>query len=86
MGKHASKQERSEAMRNGQGFVLKKNYSNKTSVARVIDGGEPAEFRSLFNNWKVFEESTGFGKQNTGNTQSMIAAAPIDWIIFQNGM
>jgi len=66
VGKHASKLERSEAMRNGHGFALKKNYSTKTNVTRVIDGGEPAEFRSLFSNWKVADESVGFGKQTSG--------------------
>ena len=58
VGKNASKQERAEAMRNGQGFAVKKDYSTKTNVTRVIDGGEPIEFRSLFKNWKVVDETT----------------------------
>lgn len=53
-------------MRNGQGFAKKKEYPVTTRVTRVIDGGEPAEFRSLFRDWKVREQTTGFGRQNSG--------------------
>lgn len=63
IGKHASKQERAEAMRNGQGFAKKKGYPPTTAVTRVLDGGEPFEFRSLFRDWKVRDQSVGFGRQ-----------------------
>ncbi|XP_014681029.1 PREDICTED: villin-1-like isoform X2 [Priapulus caudatus] len=65
VGKEATKKERSEAMRNAQGFIKKKGYPNMTTVTRVIDGGEPVEFRALFNSWSDPEEVTGMGKTHT---------------------
>jgi len=66
VGKKATKTERNEAMRNGQSFAKKKEYPPNTVVSRVIDGGEPAEFRSLFRDWKVREQAVGFGRQHSG--------------------
>jgi len=66
IGKRASSKERIEAMRNAQGFIRKKGYPDQTQVTRVIDGGEPEEFRSLFSSWKVKNETVGFGRQHSG--------------------
>lgn len=33
---------------------------------RVIDGGEPESFKSLFSAWKVKNETVGFGRQHSG--------------------
>ncbi|XP_057368031.1 advillin-like [Daphnia carinata] len=63
VGKKATPQERTEAMRNGQGFAKKKEYPPNTNVTRVLDGGEPAEFRTLFRDWKVVGQTVGFGRQ-----------------------
>ncbi|KAL1124642.1 hypothetical protein AAG570_001266, partial [Ranatra chinensis] len=52
VGRKASTKERQEAMRNAHGFVSKKNYVLTTHVTRVLDGGEPAEFRALFSSWR----------------------------------
>lgn len=65
IGKKASPKERIEAMRNAQGFIRKKNYAPNTPVTRVIDGGEPEEFKSLFCRWKVKNETVGLGRQNS---------------------
>lgn len=65
IGKHASQTERAEAMRNGQGFAKKKEYPHNTKVLRVIDGGEPPEFKSLFLGWKERDQTIGMGKQYT---------------------
>ncbi|XP_018020735.1 LOW QUALITY PROTEIN: advillin-like, partial [Hyalella azteca] len=67
IGKKASAKERQEAMRNALGFVAKKGYSPNTRTTRVIDGGEPQDFQSLFKNWKVKSETkvTGFKPQIT---------------------
>ena len=62
IGKRASQGERREAMRNGQGFIKAKQYKPDTPVTRVIDGGEPAEFKTLFKNWKDAGEITTFSK------------------------
>lgn len=51
VGKKASHKERTEAMRNAQGFIKKKGYPHCTQVARVIEGGEPMEFKCLFRVW-----------------------------------
>lgn len=66
IGKKASSKERIESMRNAQGFIKKKGYPDHTQVTRVIDGGEPEEFQSLFSRWKVKSETVGFGRQHSG--------------------
>lgn len=65
VGKKASKQERSEAMTNGQSFAKKKEYPVNTNVIRVIDGGEPAEFKTLFRDWKNRDQTVGLGNRNS---------------------
>lgn len=45
-----------------QGFIKKKGYPNTTAVTRVVDGGEPVEFRALFNSWRDPEDVSGMGK------------------------
>ena len=62
IGKKASLGERREAMRNGQGFIKAKQYRADTQVTRVIDGGEPAEFKTLFKAWKDAGEITTFSR------------------------
>jgi hypothetical protein len=52
-------------MRNAQGFIKKKGYPDHTQVTRVIDGGEPEEFKSLFSGWKVKDAAIGFGRQHS---------------------
>ena len=39
-------------MKNAQSFIKSKSYPQYTQVTRVIDGGEPVEFKSLFRHWK----------------------------------
>ena len=34
-----------------QGFKNQKGYPDNTQVTKVVDGGEPWEFRALFNQW-----------------------------------
>ena len=48
-------------MRNAQGFIKKKGYPEHTRVTRVIDGGEPIEFKNLFKSWKDSNQTNGFG-------------------------
>jgi hypothetical protein len=55
-----------EAMRNAQGYVTKKGYPSNTLVTRVVDGGEPTEFKALFTSWKERNQILGMGKQTTG--------------------
>ncbi|XP_043192707.1 advillin-like [Amphibalanus amphitrite] len=65
VGRRATHKERAEAMRNAQGFIKKKNYSQATPVTRVIDGGEPTDFKSLFQSWRDKDATTGLGKKAT---------------------
>jgi hypothetical protein len=68
VGRKASSKERVEAMRNAQGYVTKKGYPSNTLVTRVVDGGEPVEFKALFTSWKERNQTSGLGKQNTGKS------------------
>lgn len=34
-----------------QGFIKKKNLPTSTSVTRVVEGGEPSDFKCLFRDW-----------------------------------
>jgi hypothetical protein len=61
VGKKASAKERTESMRNAQGFITKKGYPQHTRVTRVIDSGEPIEFKNLFKSWKDANLANGFG-------------------------
>ncbi|XP_052079404.1 advillin-like isoform X1 [Mytilus californianus] len=51
IGKGSSKKERSEAMRNAIGFINKKGLDPNTSVTRVVEDGEPTDFKCLFRDW-----------------------------------
>jgi villin len=62
IGKNATKKERVEAMRNAQSFIVKKGYPNHTPVTRVIDGGEPLVFKSLYKTWKDPDQVFGMCK------------------------
>ncbi|XP_022245088.1 villin-1-like [Limulus polyphemus] len=62
VGKRANTKERTEAMRNAQGFIKKKTYRNYTQVTRVIEGGEPPEFQCLFRTWRDPHHTVGLGK------------------------
>ena len=62
IGKRASQGERREAMRNAQGFIKAKQLKPDTPVTRVIDGGEPSEFKTLFKAWRDAEEITTFNR------------------------
>jgi hypothetical protein len=66
VGRKASSTERTEAIRNAQGYVKKKGYPGNTPVTRVVDGGEPTEFKMLFTSWKENNQTTGVGKQYSG--------------------
>ncbi len=43
-----------------QPFSHSQGYDSFTPVTRVIDGGEPMEFRCLFKNWKEKDQTTSF--------------------------
>ncbi|XP_063843292.1 advillin-like isoform X2 [Scylla paramamosain] len=63
VGKNATKKEREEALRNAQGFITKKGYAPHTQVSRIVQHGEPPEFKTLFKDWRDKDQSKGFGRQ-----------------------
>ncbi|OQV19146.1 Villin-1 [Hypsibius exemplaris] len=68
IGKKATTNERTEALRNAQGFISKKGYPKGTPIVRVIDGGEPVEFKGLFQTWTDRDQITGpTGKAYSNN-------------------
>ncbi|XP_029846708.2 advillin [Ixodes scapularis] len=67
VGKKASHKERTEAMRNAQGFIKKKGYPHCTQVARVIEGGEPMGFKCLFRVWHDAEHPALPGKTHSAH-------------------
>ncbi|CAN8005005.1 unnamed protein product [Ixodes hexagonus] len=67
VGKKASHKERTEAMRNAQGFIKKKGYPHCTQVARVIEGGEPMGFKCLFRVWHDSEHPGLPGKTHSAS-------------------
>ncbi|CAG2120301.1 unnamed protein product, partial [Medioppia subpectinata] len=60
--------------RNAQGFITKKGYPQHTRVTRVIDGGEPIEFKNVFKSWKDSAETKGLG--NTYNVGKIAKVIP----------
>ena len=68
IGKNASEEERREAMRNAQGFIKARNLKTGTPVTRVIDGGEPLEFKTLFQSWRDKDDTKTFKRQTSGST------------------
>lgn len=78
VGKKASQKERVEAMRNAQGFSKKKGYSQLTPVTRVIDNGEPQEFKSLFRSWKERNQTVGIGQTHTRGKIAKVVQTKFD--------
>ncbi|KAF4524898.1 hypothetical protein B566_EDAN015554 [Ephemera danica] len=64
-----TEKERVEAMRNAHGFVKKKGYPSHTAVTRVIDGGEPVDFKQLFSSWRTKDQMTTTGLVGQLNRQ-----------------
>jgi len=79
IGKKATRQERAEAMRNAQGFIKKKGYPDSTPITRVIDGGEPPEFRSLFRKWtdKYQTKSFTYQRKHSQTVQTKFDASTL---------
>lgn len=61
-----------------QGFCKKKGYANKTSVTKVADGGEPTEFKNLFNSWPVPQTS---GKAYIASGKIGMIGVMIRWVL-----
>ncbi|XKL63528.1 hypothetical protein PGB90_005892 [Kerria lacca] len=73
VGKNASKKERIEAIRNAHGFIKKKNYPSHIPVSRVVEGGEPTEFKCLFVSWQNHDHNNTFNNIHTGKNKTIPA-------------
>ena len=51
VGKKASRQERSGAMKYANQLIKQNNYSPKTKICKVIEDSEPVQFKSIFKTW-----------------------------------
>ncbi|XP_067001407.2 villin-1 [Anabrus simplex] len=78
IGRRASPKERVEAVRNAHGFITKKGYPPTTPITRVIDGGEPTEFKMLFTSWKERNQTVGLGKQNSSSRIAVTVHTKLD--------
>ncbi|KAK9511086.1 hypothetical protein O3M35_005718 [Rhynocoris fuscipes] len=77
VGKEASTKERVEAMRNAHGFLKKKNYPKDCRVSRVVDGGEPIEFKAMFATWTEQEKPVATSRNsNNGNANCNVKYIP----------
>ena len=86
IGKRASELERREAMRNAQGFIKAKGLNSGTTVTRVVDGGEPAEFKTLFQNWRDKDQTTTLNRKSSssgvGRGKALFISQFILYLIF----
>uniref|UniRef100_A0AAQ6AAM9 HP domain-containing protein n=1 Tax=Amphiprion ocellaris TaxID=80972 RepID=A0AAQ6AAM9_AMPOC len=60
-GKHASQEERREALNRAVGYIKAKNYPPSTSVEVMSEGGESAMFKHLFKSWREKGQTQGLG-------------------------
>ena len=45
---------------------LSPDYKPHTPVTRVVDQGEPSEFKSLFKGWREKDQTVGMGRTYSG--------------------
>uniref|UniRef100_UPI0037E90E1D villin-1 n=1 Tax=Semicossyphus pulcher TaxID=241346 RepID=UPI0037E90E1D len=76
-GKHASKEERREALNRAVGYIKAKNYPSSTSVEVMTEGGESAMFKHLFKSWR----DQGL-TQGLGTTYSVGKTAKVEQVKF----
>ena len=51
LGRKATKEERQSAMQLGEKFIRENGLPPQTALTRTFQGGEPEEFKSLFQIW-----------------------------------
>ncbi|XP_041669918.1 villin-1 isoform X2 [Cheilinus undulatus] len=76
-GKHASNEERREALNRAVGYIKAKNYPSSTSVEVMTEGGESAMFKHLFKSWTDRGQTQGLG-----TTYSVGKIAKVDRVKF----
>uniref|UniRef100_A0A8D9B6V5 Advillin n=1 Tax=Cacopsylla melanoneura TaxID=428564 RepID=A0A8D9B6V5_9HEMI len=78
VGKGASKKERTESMKNAHDFVKNNKYDQNIPVTRVVEHGEPAEFKSLFSNWRDPDEVVRSTNQYSIGRIAKVAPKDVD--------
>jgi hypothetical protein len=65
-----------------KGFLQAKGFDERQQslikVTRVIDGGEPVEFKALFNRWPEQNETKGLGRTYNINTVAKVVQTKFD--------
>ncbi|XP_068226728.1 gelsolin, cytoplasmic isoform X2 [Palaemon carinicauda] len=79
IGRGSSKNEKIKSMEMGSSYVEQKGYPKWMGVQRVVEGAEPAVFKSYFKTWKEPEEQVGLGRVFTQRQISTVTAAEVDF-------
>ncbi|KAK7862831.1 hypothetical protein R5R35_000849 [Gryllus longicercus] len=62
IGKGCTKEEKVEAMKRAQKFLITNNYPEWTKIQRIVEGGEPSTFKQYFSGWREKEDQIGLGR------------------------
>lgn len=79
IGRNSSKKEKVGSMKMADGYIAQKGYANWVKVERVVEGAEPAVFKSFFKTWKEPEESSGLGRKFNQRQISTVSAVSADF-------
>ncbi|PSN34433.1 Gelsolin, partial [Blattella germanica] len=56
IGKQCTKEEKVEAMKRAQKFLITNSYPAWTKIQRIVEGGEPSTFKQYFSGWRETED------------------------------
>lgn len=79
IGRGSSKNEKIKSMEMGAGYVEQKGYPKWMGVQRVVEGAEPAVFKSYFKTWKEPADQVGLGRIFNQRQMSTVSAAETDF-------
>ncbi|XP_067892908.1 scinderin like b [Heterodontus francisci] len=77
-GKASSKNERKVGFDTCEFFIAKKGYSKNTQIGILHEHSETSLFTQFFSDWKVKDQSEGFGKVYTIGSIAEIKSVPFD--------
>ena len=73
VGKKASRQEKSGAMKYANQLIKQNNYSPKTKITKVIEGSELIQFKTLFKTWSEVEKiSVDYSRGYVGRVAKVV--------------
>ncbi|KAK1334869.1 hypothetical protein QTO34_004440 [Cnephaeus nilssonii] len=77
-GKDANPRERKAAMKTAELFLDQMNYSTKTQIQVLPEGGETPIFKQFFKDWRDKDQSDGFGKVYVTEKVAQVKQIPFD--------